>query len=234
VVGDVRLGGTREVAVIGRRHVAFAVALAGVVLPGAVTAATPDARRPFAYTFQVTSVTLTGTFTKGGATATTRLALGRRPKEKTLLWLGKGNYYPSNGLKNVVFTLSGEVVYEGSADPACDGTVQVDSSRWKGGIGANLSVDPVRTGRVRVDVGQLPLASIYQRRGGGCESGALTWWDDGAAKTYPLGLLNRGAWTFTARSSETFGDGSALVWTVTMRVKRTGYRQVDCERTQLC
>jgi hypothetical protein len=202
--------------------------------PGRVTAATPDARQPFAYTFQVTSVTLTGSFTKGAATATTRLALGRRPKEKTLLWLGKGNYYPTNGLKNVPFTLAGTVVYTGSDDPACDGTVAVDSSRWKGSIGANLSVDPARTRRVRVDVGQLPLASIYPRRGGGCENGALTWWDDGAAKTYPLSLLERPSWTFTARSSQRFEDGSVLAWTVTMTVKRTGYRQVDCARTQLC
>jgi len=224
----------RAVAVARCGYIAVAVALVSVVLAGAVSAATPDPRRPFAYTFQVTSVTLTGSFTKGAATATTRLALGRRPEQKTLLWLGKNNYHPFNGLKNVPFTFAGTVGYAGSDDPACDGTVAVDSSRWKGHIAVGIGVDPVRTQLIRVDVGQLPLASIYERRGGGCESGALTWWDDGGAKTYPLSLLHRPSWTFTTRSSQRFEDGSALVWTVTMTVKRIGYRPVDCARTQLC
>lgn len=93
---------------------------------------------------------------------------------------------------------------------------------------------PSLAGRVRIDVGQLPLASIYPRRQGGCESGALTLWDDGAARTYPLSLLARPSWTFTARSRQPFEDGSVLVWTVIMTVKTTSYRRVDCARTQLC
>ena len=44
---------------------------------------------PFAYTFQFTSVTLTGIFTKGDATATTSLRLSTLPKSQTLRWYGK-------------------------------------------------------------------------------------------------------------------------------------------------
>lgn len=62
----------------------LAAALAALVLGGVATATPARDVPPFFYVYQVTSVTIAGTFTKGNAKATTRLVLGERQKQVTM------------------------------------------------------------------------------------------------------------------------------------------------------
>jgi hypothetical protein len=86
---------------------------------------------------------------------------------------------------------------------------------------------------ISAGAGRFPLATIYRRRGGGCENGALPWYEGGTA-VLPLRVVRRASFSFTAHYSKTFEDGAALEWTVEMKVRRISYRTIDCSRTLLC
>jgi hypothetical protein len=190
----------------------------------------------FTYKFQVTSVTLNATFRQGAATATTELQLSSLPRRKSLSWWGKRNYSNANGSASVLLGLVGTATYAG-LDQACNVTVKLDSSRWHP-IFASLLVTNARDAvvthpTISASAGRFPLATIYPRRGGACENGALPWWEGGFADR-PISVLRRPGFSFTARYSKTFDDGSALDWTVAMTIRRIQYRPLDCAHTQLC
>ena len=212
------------------------VLLVLLVTGGYAAATTAKDVSPFTYKFQVASVTLNATFTLGAATATTELHLSSLPKQKSLSWWGKKNYSNANGSASTLIRLAGTATYAG-LDQACNVTVKLDSSRWHA-IFASLVVtnarDPVVTHpTVSISAGRFPLATIYPRRGGSCENGALPWWEGGYA-VQPLSVLHRARLSFTARYSKTFEDGSALVWTVEVTARRIHYRAIDCTHTPLC
>jgi hypothetical protein len=196
----------------------------------------PTTGGSFVYSYQVTAVTLNATFTKGAATATTELHLSSLPRRKSLSWWGKKNYSNANGSSSAVIRLAGTATYVG-LDPACNGTVTLDPSRWPpifAGLGVKNARNRVVTSpKISVAAGRFPLATIYPRRGGACEAGALPWYEGGVVDR-PLSILRQPRFTFTASYRKTFEDGSALEWTVGMTVRRLSYRLLDCTRTPLC
>jgi hypothetical protein len=213
-------------------------ALVLLLLSGGSTAASVATDvHPFIYTFQVTSVEMHATFTKGTATATTELHLSSVPRRKSLSWWGKKNYSNANGEASAVLHLTGSATYAGF-EGECNTTVQFETSRWKqpifAGLGLASARDPVVTHpTLSVAAGRFPLATIYPRRGGACENGALPWWEGGTA-VRSLSVLRKPSFSFTARYSKSIEDGATLDWTVQMTVRKIQYRSIDCSHTQLC
>ena len=208
-----------------------------LVSGGSTAASVAKEVPPFIYTFQVTSVELNATFTNGSATATTELHLSSLPHRKSLAWWGKKNYSNANGVASAVLHLAGTATYSG-LDPACNGTVKLDTTRWKqpifAGFGLSNARDPVVTHpALSVGAGRFPLATTYPRRGGACESGALPWWEGGTA-VRPLSVFRKPSFSFTAHYTKAIEDGSTLEWTVSMSVRKIQYRSIDCSHTQLC
>jgi hypothetical protein len=229
-------GACNALDVSSRAAVRLLVILLVLLATGYAAASTAKDVRPFTYKFQVASVTLNATFTKGGAIATTELHLSSRPKRKGLSWWGKRNYSNANGSASALLRLAGSATYAG-LDQACNVTVRLDSSRWHP-IFASLLVtnarDPVVTRpTITASAGRFPLATIYPRRGGACENGALPWWEGGYA-VRPLSVLRQAGLSFTARYSKTFDDGSALQWIVEMTIRKIEYRPIDCSHTPFC
>jgi hypothetical protein len=212
-----------------------------VLLTVAATCGVADARTakdvaPFMYRFQVTAVTMNATFTNGSATATTELHLSSRPKQKSLNWYGKKNYFSANGAASTLLRLAGTATYSGLAE-SCNVSVPLDSSRWKP-IFASLLVtnarDPVvRHPTISASAGRFPLATTYPRRGGACEAGALPWYEGGFA-VRPLSVVHHAGFSFAYTSSKQIEDGSLLEWTVKMTVRRLSYKAIDCRHSQLC
>ena len=206
----------------------FVVLLVLLGTAGYAPASTSRDVAPFTYKFQVTSVTLNATFTKGTATATTKLHLGARPRQKSLTWRGKKDYSNYNGVATVVVRMAGTATYAG-LNEECNGTVKLDASRrWQAPSFAGLTLanarDRVVTNpKIAASAGRFPLATIYPRRGGACENGALPWWEGGTANQ-PLSVLRRAGFSFTASYSKKFEDGAELKWTVKMTVRRIAYR----------
>jgi hypothetical protein len=223
--------------VSSRATIRFVVVLCFVLATSGYAAATPVKDVPaFTYKFQVVSVTMKATFTKGEATATTELHLSSPPKQRSLTWWGKKSYSNANGSASTLLRLAGTATYAG-LDQACNVTVNLDSSRWQP-IFASLLVtnarDPVVTRpTITASAGRFPLATIYPRRGGACENGALPWWEGGYA-VRPLRVLRQAGFSFAARYSKKFDDGSALEWAVEMKVRKIHYRRINCARTPLC
>ena len=218
------------IAGLGSATRAVAVLLVVLATAGYAAANTAKDVAPFTYKFQVTSVTLNATFTKGTATATTKLHLSARPKQKSLTWRGKKDYSNYNGVATVVVRIAGTATYAG-LDEECNGTVKLDASRrWQAPSFAGLSLvnarDRVVTKpKIAVSAGRFPLATIYPRRGGACEKGALPWWEGGTANQ-PLSVLRRAGFSFTAQYTKKIEDGAVLKWTVKMTVRRIGYRRL--------
>jgi hypothetical protein len=213
------------------------LALVGIVVGLAVgSSAAASVPAPFVYTFQVTSVSLDATFTSGAATATTELHLAVLPKRKSLSWWGPKNHSNANGSVSAVIRLAGTATYSGLG--ACDATVSLETSRWKTPIFASLGLAHAREGpaaraTVTASAGRFPLATTYPRRGGGCENGALPWWE-GGYKDVPLSVLHKSSFSLTTHDSKNIEDGATLEWTVKMTVKKLAYGRLDCSHSQLC
>ena len=218
---------------------ALAVSVVALVCAGYAAGATSKEVAPFHYRYQVTSVTLTATFTKGTATATTELRLSARPKPTTLRWYGRKGAaaaLPWNGANAIVIRMAGTVSYSGLDQAACNGTVTLDTSRWRP-IYATLGVaDSWNRTRAKLgaSAGRFPIATIYPRRGGACENGALTWWQPGAIGVRPFRAVRGAGFSISTNHTETFDDGSALEWTARMSVRKVRYELVDCARTPWC
>jgi hypothetical protein len=214
------------------------VYVAALAWAGYAAAAAAKEVAPFEYRFQVMSVTLTATFTKGAATATTELHLGSLPKRKSMTWYGRSGparAMPWNGVGQVTVRMAGTVTYSG-LDPACNGTVKLDTSRWRpvyAGVSLAQSWNAARA-RISAGAGRFPVATIYPRRGGACEDGVLTWWQPGAVGMRPFGVVLQPGFSISTQNRETFDDGSTLEWTARMTVRKVHYRLIDCRRTQWC
>jgi hypothetical protein len=218
----------------------FVVVLAGaLVCAGYAPAAATKEVAPFEYRFQVASVTLTSTFTKGVFTATTELRLGSLPRRKSMTWWGRkgaGGGIPWNGVGVVVVRMAGTVTYSGLDEPSCNGTVRLDTSRWRpiyAGVSLANSWNTARA-QLSASAGRFPVATIYPRRGGACENGLLTWWQPGAVAMRPFGHVRRSGFSISTSNRETFDDGSTLEWTARMTLRKIRYRLIDCRRTQWC
>jgi hypothetical protein len=167
----------------------------GLALAGYAPAAATKEVAPFEYRFRVTSVTLTSTFTKDGATATTELQLGSVPKAKSMTWWGTkglGRGIPWNGVGAVNIRMAGTVTYSGLENPACNSTVTLDTSRWRpisASVALAQSWTPARA-KLSAGAGRFPVATIYPRQGGACENGVRG--RHGAVRVRPPGgLLGR-------------------------------------------
>lgn len=207
---------------------------------GSSAAATAKEVPAFHYEFRVTSVTLEATFTSGSATATTALRLAGPVKARTLRWYGtKGTArgLPWNGSLAVPVRMAGTATYGGLADPACNGTVTLDTSRWRP-IWASLTLTyswlGTRRAKLTASAGRFPVATTYPARNRACEAGALTWWQPGLVVELPFAFVKRRSFSTSASGRETFDDGSALEWRARMSVRTIRYRAVDCARTVWC
>jgi hypothetical protein len=207
----------------------LAVLLVVLASAGYAAATTSKDVAPFVYRFQVTAVTFSATFTKGSATATTKLHLSSRPKQKSLAWRGKKDYSPYNGVASVVLRLAGTASYAGLDDPACNVTVKLDGSRWNPTYAALIRVNArdrvVTRPMIRVSAGRFPMAATYPRRGSTCPDRALPWWDGGEGNR-PLSVLRRAGFSFTASDRFQVEDGGVMKWTVTMTVRKVHYRPI--------
>jgi hypothetical protein len=221
---------------IARMIFVFGAALA---CAGYAPAAATKEVAPFLYRFQVTSVTLTSTFTKGNATATTQLRLGVLPKRTSMTWYGRRGPAAGlswNGVGQVVVRMAGTATYSGLEQPSCNGTVTLDTSRWRSiyaGVSLTQSWDAPRA-KLSASAGRFPIATIYPRRGGVCENGVLTWWQPGAVGVRPFGDVRKPGFSISTSHRETFDDDSALEWTARMTVRKIRYRAIDCRHTQWC
>lgn len=216
------------IAGLGSATRAVAVLLVVFATAGYAAANTAKDVAPFTYKFQVTSVMLNATFTKGGATATTKLWLSSRPRRKSLTWRGKKDYSNYNGVASVVVRLDGTATYAG-LDEACNGTVKLKMARWRPSFASLALVNArdrvVTKPAISISAGEFPLATTYPRRGGACENGALPWWEGGSANR-PLSVLRRAGFSFSAQYTKKIEDGAVLKWTVKMTVRRIGYRRL--------
>jgi hypothetical protein len=213
-----------------------AVVLA-LVLSGSTAASVAKDVRPFIYTFQVTSVQVHADFTLGDEKATTDWHLSAPPKRKSLSWWGKKNYSNANGAVSAVLHLAGTATYSGF-EPACNTTVAIDSARFKQPMFFSLIVGNARNPVVThptlgVSAGRFPFATIYPRHGGGCENGALPWWD-GATADLPLATVRKASFSVSTHDSKAIEDGSTIAWTVKVTARRIAYRFIDCSHSQLC
>ena len=97
-----------------------ALATAGM----AASAATKDVQ-PFVYTFRVTSITVTGTFTVGDATTTTRTHLSTPTGKVYMTWRGKRDGGMHNGTGATTVAFVGDATHYTAADPSCTQTMQI-------------------------------------------------------------------------------------------------------------
>ncbi len=214
----------------------MAATLVALAAAGLAAASLSKDVAPFAYTYRFTSVTLVGTFTKGGATATTSLRLSALPKVNTLRWYGKRG--SGEGTSAVVLHMTGTYTYTGLDDAACNGIFKVDESRWArpgyGALGvANARNVVVTHPTISVGVGEFVLASTYPARGGGCENGKSAYYEGGVGDR-PLTFLGHPSFTITDHKKQRFEDASTIEWTTKATIKKVAYKPIDCSKTPFC
>jgi hypothetical protein len=191
---------------------------------------------PFEYRYQVASVTLSATFTKGDGKATTELRLSPLPKRKSLDWYGPRSPFGSNGVSVAILHMVGTAAYTG-LEAACNGTVKLDSSRWRqpiyGGVSLAYGTSTVYA-KLSLSAGRFPVATVYRRRNGSCELGVLGWWQPGAIGYRPLSLVHQAGFSIESHKKESFDDGSTLDWTATAAIRTVHYKLIDCNHTPWC
>lgn len=215
---------------------ASVVALVAAATAGAAAASVSKDVAPFAYQYRFTSVTATGTFTDAkGATATTRLRLSR-VRVGNLYWYGK--HGAGEGTSTVVVHMTGTYAYAGLDDPACNGTFEVDETRWArpgyGSLGVTNARNLVVTHpTISIGVGEFVFASTWPARGGGCENGKSNYYYGGVGSR-PLAVLGRPSFTIADHEKKSFGDGTALEWTTKATIRKLVYKQIDCAKNPFC
>lgn len=206
----------------------FLLALAAVLVTAGVAApaATKDVQ-PFVYTFRVTAITVTGTFTFEDASTTTRIRLTRPSGKVNMTWRGKRDGGLHNGAGATAVAFVGDAVHT-SGDPACNRTLNITSS------GATPLVSLVLTGArgrvvrnptVFVRVGKFPLVTGYPARDGVCGKVAKDWWDV-ASQVYPYRILKQRGFIFRKQHKDAFDDGEAIEWTIQMTVRRIRFQPI--------
>jgi hypothetical protein len=212
------------------RRVRFALVLVPllIIIESASGAAARDPA-PFIYKFQVTKFTSSSIFKLGDAVATEELHLATLPKAKGMPWWGRKGLLGRGGQASMLIRVAGTATYSG-LDPACNGTFELDPSRWKP-ITATLSLSFSNPMKVVVSATRYPLPTAYP---GSCQKGrGLSWWE-GALASAPLSVLQKKSFTATQTFHKQAELGETIDWTVSFTVKRLSYRKIDCSRTQLC
>ncbi len=206
------------------------LATAGVAAP----AATKDVQ-PFAYTYRVTSVTVTGTFTFEDASTTTRIHLTRPSRNVSMAWRGKRDGGLHNGVGATAVAFVGEATHT-SNDPACNKTLSVTSKSVTPLVSmvlTNARGRVVTNPTVHVRVGKFPLVTGYPARNGVCGKVKRDWWDV-ASRTFPYRILKQRSFVFTKQYKETFDDGEAIDWTLELKVKRIRFQPISCAEAKGC
>lgn len=193
--------------------------------------------QPFAYTFRISAVTVTATFTHGDSTVRTQLHLEAPSQQRTLIWLGpKAPNSNTNGVGPSRISLVGKATYT-SPDPSCTQELDVRSSRSR----PILAVLFFFGTRLHVKVHKFPLATARPGRDGtpsdpsldGCGKPVVDWYDNANAY-FPPSVFQKPSFTATAHLNEKFEDGEAVDWTLRMTVKRVRYRPIDCASAPGC
>jgi hypothetical protein len=213
--------------------------LALVVVLATAGVATPAATRdvqPFVYTFRVTSVTVTGTFTFEDASTTTRIRLTRPSRNVSMAWRGKRDGGQYNGVGATAVAFVGEAIHT-SNDPACNQTLAVTSRSVTPVVSlvlGNARDRVVTNPTVHVRVGKFPLVTGYPARNGVCGRVKRDWWDV-ASRSFPFRILKqRGGFVFTKRYQEAFDDGEAIDWKLELKVKRIRFQPISCAEAKGC
>lgn len=212
--------------------------LALVVVLATAGVATPAATRdvqPFVYSFRVTSVTVTGTFTFEDASTTTRIRLTRPSGKVHMAWRGKRDGGLHNGVGATGVAFVGDATHT-SNDPACSRTLTVTSASVNPSASlvlTNARGRVVRNPTVHVRVGKFPLVTGYPARNGVCGKVKRDWWDV-ASRTFPFRILKQGGFTFRKHYQEAFDDGEAIDWTLEMKVKRIRFQPISCAEAKGC
>ncbi len=216
---------------------ALALALFAVLVLAGVgaSAATRDVK-PFVYSFRVTSITVTGTFTVGDATTTTRTHLSTPTKKVYMTWRGKRDGGMHNGVGATAVVFVGDATYKTVANPSCTRTMNITSSGSQPTVGLVLggARDRVVTHpSVFVRVGKFPFVTGYPARDGVCGKVAKDWWDV-ASHIYPFRILKQNGFTLRSHYKEAFDDGEAMEWTLQMTVRRVRFQPMSCQVAKGC
>lgn len=202
---------------------------------GYAAAATAKDVHPFAYTFRITSVTVTATFTHGASKVSTNLHLEAPPKQHTLTWLGpeNSNAYPSGSVGTLV-TLAGEAVYT-SPDSTCAKTLKI---HWHPiPVGFSTSGGPIY-----VSVTKFPLAiaipgpdsgTPFNPEVGRCGKPKVHWFDN-ANGFLPLSVLRRPGFTASDHRKQRLEDQESIDWTLQVKVQRIRYKALSCAKLPTC
>jgi hypothetical protein len=230
---------TRRVRVPWRRGLLQLLGAVIVLASSASVAAGagPKAGQPLAYSFRITVLDVTATFTKGKSTVKTRLRLEGPSRERTLVWVGRKLGPSMSGIGPTLVSLAGEATYS-SPDPGCSGKLALRSSRAR-----SVPVTLFYFGtRVHVYVQKFPLATVLPGRDSGvsddpslgrCGTPLFDWYET-ANIFRPPAVFRSPSFTVTAQRKERFEDGEAIEWTLRMTVKRIRLRLIDCNTHPGC
>lgn len=214
----------------------FLLALVAVLATAGVAApsATKDVQ-PFVYTFRVTSITVTGTFTFEDASTTTRIRLTKPSGKVSMVWRGKRDGGLHNGSGGTAVAFVGEATHT-SNDPSCSRTLAVTSSSVTplvslglGGARNRVVTNPT----VFVRVGKFPLVTGYPARDGVCGKVKRDWWDV-ASRIHPFRILKQKTFVFRKHYQEAFDDGEAINWTLEMTIRRIRFQPISCKAAGGC
>lgn len=219
------------------RHIlkALPLVLIALLVTAGVAASAPTKNvQPFIYTFRITSITATGTFTAGDATTTTRIHLSAPTRKLHMTWRGRRDAGLNNGTGGTSVLFVGDATHTSASLPSCDRTMKVTSRGVTplAFLALGGARDNVTPPTVFVRVGKFPLVTGYPAQDGVCGKVARDWWDV-ASRIYPLRILKQKG--FTHRIHLRVSDeGETMDWTLQMKIRRVGFRRMSCAVAKGC
>lgn len=201
------------------------------------SAATTDVT-PFSYSFVVTSVTASGTFTSNGATATIHVHLTQPTKKIQMVWLGKHDGGSKNGSGGAQITFTGEAVFTDPGMPSCNKTFPITSAGSHPLVGIILG-----NARERVVthpifyalVGRFPMVTGFPGHDGVCGLVRKDWWET-AHGSWPFpAIVKKKSFTLHDHKPLTdLGDGESVEWTLDMNVRKVRFIPISCRKAKGC
>ncbi len=201
------------------------------------SAATKDVK-PFSYSFVVTSVTATGTYTINGATSTIHVHLTKPTKKVQLVWRGKRDGGTKNGSGSSQITFVGEAAFTDPSMPSCNRTFPITSAGshpFAGLLLGNARERVFTHPIIYVMVGRFPMVTGYPAHDGVCGRIRKDWWETAHGSfPYPAIVKKKG---FTLRDRQPLrdlGDGESVEWSLEMKVRKVRYIPISCEVAKGC